>query len=127
MSSQLTGSGPEETTFGANEWLVDEMYEKFLADPQSVDETWRAMLAQYRPDNAPAAAPAATTPAPPAQAPTSNGPAGSPEAPAATAPAAAVSAPAPVLKRALVWGGILAAVILVVGGLVGFLVAGVPG
>ncbi|MWB99292.1 hypothetical protein [Agromyces seonyuensis] len=33
----------------------------------------------------------------------------------------------PVLKRALVWGGILAAVILVVGGLVGFLVAGVPG
>ena len=44
MSSQLTGSGSDETTsaeFGANEWLVDEMYERFLADPQSVDEIRR--------------------------------------------------------------------------------------
>lgn len=51
MSSQLTGSGSEETTaaeFGANEWLVDEMYERFLADPDSVDETWRPVLEQYR-------------------------------------------------------------------------------
>ncbi|UIP58097.1 Multifunctional 2-oxoglutarate metabolism enzyme [Agromyces marinus] len=34
--------------FGANEWLVDEMYERFLADPASVDETWREVLEQYR-------------------------------------------------------------------------------
>ena len=29
---------PEE--FGANEWLVEEMYERFQADPSSVDQTW---------------------------------------------------------------------------------------
>ena len=29
---------PEE--FGANEWLVEEMYERFKADPASVDQTW---------------------------------------------------------------------------------------
>ena len=29
---------PEE--FGANEWLVEEMYDRFQADPSSVDQTW---------------------------------------------------------------------------------------
>jgi 2-oxoglutarate dehydrogenase E1 component len=28
--------------FGANEWLVDEMYESYLADPKSVDPAWSA-------------------------------------------------------------------------------------
>jgi 2-oxoglutarate decarboxylase len=51
VSSQLTGSGSEETTageYGANEWLVDEMYEKYLADPDSVDRTWWPVLEHYR-------------------------------------------------------------------------------
>ena len=26
--------------FGANDWLVDEMYEHYLADPSSVDPAW---------------------------------------------------------------------------------------
>ncbi len=26
--------------FGANEWLVDEMYEKYQEDPDSVDKVW---------------------------------------------------------------------------------------
>ena len=26
--------------FGANEWLVDEMYERFVKDPDSVDKVW---------------------------------------------------------------------------------------
>ena len=26
--------------FGANEWLVDEMYEKYQQDPNSVDKVW---------------------------------------------------------------------------------------
>ena len=26
--------------FGANEWLVEEMYEKYIADPASVDPQW---------------------------------------------------------------------------------------
>ncbi|NYD66623.1 multifunctional oxoglutarate decarboxylase/oxoglutarate dehydrogenase thiamine pyrophosphate-binding subunit/dihydrolipoyllysine-residue succinyltransferase subunit [Agromyces atrinae] len=51
MSSQLTGSGSDETTsgeFGANEWLVDEMYERFVGDPNSVDESWWPILESYR-------------------------------------------------------------------------------
>ena len=34
-----TGSG-EDTDFGANDWLLEEMYEQFTADPSSVDESW---------------------------------------------------------------------------------------
>ena len=32
--------------FGANEWLVDEMYEKYLANPESVDSQWKAFFAR---------------------------------------------------------------------------------
>ena len=35
--------------FGANEWLVDEMYEKFKADPNSVDKTWWEFFKDYSP------------------------------------------------------------------------------
>ena len=37
-SSSPSATVPEE--FGANEWLVEEMYERFQADPSSVDQTW---------------------------------------------------------------------------------------
>jgi 2-oxoglutarate dehydrogenase E1 component len=37
-SSSSSVTIPEE--FGANEWLVEEMYERFQADPGSVDQTW---------------------------------------------------------------------------------------
>lgn len=37
-SSTSTTAVPEE--FGANEWLVEEMYDRFQADPSSVDQTW---------------------------------------------------------------------------------------
>ena len=30
--------------FGANEWLVDEMYERYQADPNSVDGSWIALF-----------------------------------------------------------------------------------
>jgi 2-oxoglutarate dehydrogenase E1 component len=33
------------TDFGANEWLVDEMHDRYLEDPQSVDEAWRELFA----------------------------------------------------------------------------------
>ena len=29
-----------EVDFGANDWLLEEMYEQYTADPSSVDETW---------------------------------------------------------------------------------------
>lgn len=28
-------------SFGQNEWLVDEMFQQFKKDPQSVDQEWR--------------------------------------------------------------------------------------
>ncbi len=37
-------------SFGPNEWLVDEMYEKYLADPNSVDTAWVAFFADYKPN-----------------------------------------------------------------------------
>ncbi|WP_280203114.1 2-oxoglutarate dehydrogenase E1 subunit family protein, partial [Nocardia cyriacigeorgica] len=36
--------------FGQNQWLVDEMYQKFKNDPSSVDESWHEFLADYTPD-----------------------------------------------------------------------------
>ncbi len=35
--------------FGPNEWLVEEMYEQFLADPSAVDSSWHDFFADYRP------------------------------------------------------------------------------
>jgi 2-oxoglutarate decarboxylase len=35
--------------FGPNEWLVDEMYQRYLADPSSVDEAWHEFFADYAP------------------------------------------------------------------------------
>jgi 2-oxoglutarate dehydrogenase E1 component len=40
------GAGNE---FGANEWLVDELYERFLADRDSVDRSWWPVLEAYHP------------------------------------------------------------------------------
>jgi 2-oxoglutarate decarboxylase len=42
--------------FGANEWLVEEMYERYLADPKSVDAAWHEFFADYRPTVGPATA-----------------------------------------------------------------------
>ncbi len=33
---------------GPNAWLVDEMYDRYRADPQSVGESWREFFADYR-------------------------------------------------------------------------------
>jgi 2-oxoglutarate decarboxylase len=35
-------------SFGPNAWLVDDMYDRFLADPQSVAESWREFFADYQ-------------------------------------------------------------------------------
>jgi len=37
------------TDFGPNEWLVDELYQRYLADPASVDRAWWNFFADYRP------------------------------------------------------------------------------
>jgi len=45
--------------YGPNAWLVEEMYEAYLSDPNSVSESWREFFADYR---SPAATPPASTP-----------------------------------------------------------------
>ena len=39
--------------FGANEWLVYEMYQQYLKDPESVDKAWWDFFADYTPADAP--------------------------------------------------------------------------
>jgi 2-oxoglutarate dehydrogenase E1 component len=107
--SQQTGS-ESRTAFGANQWLVDELYEKFLADRDAVDPAWWDFFADYRPRGegdgaapqggtqatadgaapAPATAPAAA-PVPPPAAPAPAG--GAPSAPPAPAPAQQTAQP----------------------------------
>ena len=36
------------STFGANEWLVDEMYEQYQKDPKSVDPAWWDFFKTYK-------------------------------------------------------------------------------
>ncbi|WP_188677431.1 multifunctional oxoglutarate decarboxylase/oxoglutarate dehydrogenase thiamine pyrophosphate-binding subunit/dihydrolipoyllysine-residue succinyltransferase subunit [Subtercola lobariae] len=121
MSSQLTGTGTDDSSsgeFGANEWLVDELYEQYVVDKNSVDQSWWSILEHYKPSSgevttaelppaeaAPAeAAPAQTAPvqaapvqaAPVQAAPVQDAAVAAPAAaaPAASAPAAAAAAPA---------------------------------
>ncbi len=35
--------------FGPNQWLVDELYQRYLADPDSVDQAWWSFFADYKP------------------------------------------------------------------------------
>ena len=43
------GGPPANADFGPNEWLVDELYQRYLADPGSVDRAWWSFFADYRP------------------------------------------------------------------------------
>ena len=38
-------------SLGPNAWLVDEMYERYLADPGAVSESWRDFFADYQRDS----------------------------------------------------------------------------
>src|ERR1700728_1363459 len=42
-------AGSATADFGPNEWLVDELYERYLNDPGSVDKAWWSFFADYRP------------------------------------------------------------------------------
>src|SRR4051794_22588120 len=80
VSSQLTGVGTDDGSsgeFGANEWLVDELYEQFVQDKNSVDKSWWPILENYHPavaddsipspDETPAPTPAEPTPPTPSE------------------------------------------------------------
>ncbi|MGH3375020.1 MAG: 2-oxoglutarate dehydrogenase E1 subunit family protein, partial [Actinoallomurus sp.] len=93
MSTQSSRASAGQTTpdFGPNEWLVDELYQKYLEDPNSVDRAWWNFFADYHPDRpgkgADDVAASPPTPAPSQQA--------APAAPARTAPAARPDAAKP--------------------------------
>jgi 2-oxoglutarate dehydrogenase E1 component len=54
------------TAFGANVWLIDEMYRRYLESPDSVGESWREFFADYRPMGQAPSLPARPDPAAPA-------------------------------------------------------------
>ncbi|MEU5838441.1 multifunctional oxoglutarate decarboxylase/oxoglutarate dehydrogenase thiamine pyrophosphate-binding subunit/dihydrolipoyllysine-residue succinyltransferase subunit [Streptomyces diacarni] len=69
MSSQSPNSSSSTSTerkdgqgkdpgpaFGPNEWLVDEIYQQYLQDPNSVDRAWWDFFADYQPESSEGAA-----------------------------------------------------------------------
>jgi len=48
-SSRPSPSSSSVAGFGTNEWLVEEMYQQYLADPSSVDQAWHEFFNDYRP------------------------------------------------------------------------------
>ena len=51
MSEQST-SGDPMASFGPNDWLVDELYQQYLTDKDSVDRAWWAFFEDYSPRDA---------------------------------------------------------------------------
>ncbi|WP_030620958.1 multifunctional oxoglutarate decarboxylase/oxoglutarate dehydrogenase thiamine pyrophosphate-binding subunit/dihydrolipoyllysine-residue succinyltransferase subunit [Streptomyces sclerotialus] len=89
-STDQDGQGKNPAAgFGANEWLVDEIYQQYLQDPNSVDRAWWDFFADYKPG-----APVTSgTPADEAE-PAAPAPAKAEAKPAAAAPAKPSAAPA---------------------------------
>ncbi|MEW1998487.1 multifunctional oxoglutarate decarboxylase/oxoglutarate dehydrogenase thiamine pyrophosphate-binding subunit/dihydrolipoyllysine-residue succinyltransferase subunit [Streptomyces coelicoflavus] len=84
--------------FGANEWLVDEIYQQYLQDPNSVDRAWWDFFADYKPGAAAQPAAGTATAAPgstPQAAPAPQAPAPAPAQPKAATPAPAKPAAQP--------------------------------
>ncbi|MDP9101657.1 MAG: multifunctional oxoglutarate decarboxylase/oxoglutarate dehydrogenase thiamine pyrophosphate-binding subunit/dihydrolipoyllysine-residue succinyltransferase subunit [Actinomycetota bacterium] len=80
----------QQTDFGANEWLVYEIHQQFLRDPDSVSPEWREFLSDYHPNGGPPAD-GAVPPSPAAAIPTEVT-----SAPAEAVPTPAAPAPVPV-------------------------------
>ncbi|MFE2430200.1 multifunctional oxoglutarate decarboxylase/oxoglutarate dehydrogenase thiamine pyrophosphate-binding subunit/dihydrolipoyllysine-residue succinyltransferase subunit [Streptomyces sp. NPDC059373] len=104
VSTDTDGQGQSPAAgFGPNEWLVDEIYQQYLQDPNSVDRAWWDFFADYKPgaDTGSAVAATATPPAPAAPvAPPAQPQAAAPAAPAPAPAPAAAPAPAPAVKPA---------------------------
>ena len=84
--------------FGANDWLVEEMYERYQADPTSVEPSWIEFFKTYNPGAAAttSAPKAGTPPVPPVPKATSQVLTPAPSTLAAPVTSAPVSTPAPV-------------------------------
>jgi multifunctional 2-oxoglutarate metabolism enzyme len=67
-----------DTDFGPNQWLVDELYQRYQADPSSVDRAWWNFFTDYQPkptESTVPSSPAALTELAPAVAPVALAPA----------------------------------------------------
>ena len=82
---------PGQADFGANEWLVEELYQRYLADPASVDRAWWSFFADYTPALANGTGP---QPVITAVSPSGAPPAAPPQVPQAAPPAARPGVPA---------------------------------
>ncbi len=60
-ASQQPTDSDSLAQFGANEWLVDEMHERYQADPESVDPAWLKFFRQQQHESEDSAARAAST------------------------------------------------------------------
>ncbi|HEY0773532.1 MAG TPA: 2-oxo acid dehydrogenase subunit E2, partial [Nocardioidaceae bacterium] len=49
MAESSQSNPVEPSAFGANEWLVDEMFERYQQDPNSVDKAWWEFFKNYTP------------------------------------------------------------------------------
>ncbi|CAN2220714.1 SucA 2-oxoglutarate dehydrogenase complex, dehydrogenase (E1) component, and related enzymes [Candidatus Nanopelagicaceae bacterium] len=86
--------------FGANEWLVDEMYERYLSDPNSLEPTWIEFFKTYNPNSSGNSSSSSSTSAPIAGAPRGGVPP-TPKAAATPAPVAQPATPASVATPAV--------------------------
>ncbi|NWF24972.1 hypothetical protein HW130_01640, partial [Streptomyces sp. PKU-EA00015] len=89
LSTDQGGQGHNPAAaFGANEWLVDEIYQQYLQDPNSVDRAWWDFFADYKPGAAGTADKDKAAPAAAASTTTASAPAAQEAAPAQAASAA---------------------------------------
>ncbi|WP_228389108.1 multifunctional oxoglutarate decarboxylase/oxoglutarate dehydrogenase thiamine pyrophosphate-binding subunit/dihydrolipoyllysine-residue succinyltransferase subunit [Cumulibacter manganitolerans] len=94
MSTQQESATPHASSksdFGTNDWVIEDMYQRYLESPDQVDPAWHEFFADYKPSasgsDGPAVKPAANGGAPAAPS--------SASAPSAPAKAAPVDVPAP--------------------------------
>jgi multifunctional 2-oxoglutarate metabolism enzyme len=94
VSTQQTSQDNPLADFGPNEWIVEDMYQRYVADPTSVDPAWHEFFADYRP--------AADSSPPPSEAPATapRGAVAAPPKPAEISKPAEVSKPAEAAKPA---------------------------
>ncbi|WP_409238889.1 multifunctional oxoglutarate decarboxylase/oxoglutarate dehydrogenase thiamine pyrophosphate-binding subunit/dihydrolipoyllysine-residue succinyltransferase subunit [Streptomyces sp. PA5.6] len=101
ISTDQDGQGKDPAAaFGPNEWLVDEIYQQYLQDPNSVDRAWWDFFADYKPGTAASAAAAPAKPAGDTAAGAASTTAPAPAAPAAPAKPAAQAQAAPAAPQA---------------------------
>ena len=107
--------GQANSPFGANDWLVDELYQQYLEDKQSVDPAWWEFFADYSPSDfsplaaanksvlqprvsAPAPAASSQNPAPASTTPATSATPSTPSVPSAPSQPAPAAKPAPVAQ-----------------------------